>query len=121
MYLNTQFNRLNSINKHDNEGSFVPSPVPPHTYDLFAALSTSLYKEAYLAESSGCDKIQQLAYEPIARFASQHLLCYCCPFKMPCGQVKDEKLYGDYKCYKYLCANLHIEPLNYPRYKEVRD
>ena len=121
MYLNTQFNRLNYINKHDNEGSFTPSPVPPHTYDLFAALSTSLYKEAYLAESSGCDKIQQLAYEPIARFASQHLLCYCCPFKMPCGQVKDEKLYGDYKCYKYLCTNLGIEPLNYSRYKEVRD
>ncbi len=121
MYLHTQLNRLTATNRNDNKGSLTPSPVPPHTYDLLAALSSSLYKEAYLAESSGCDKIQQLAYEPIARFASQHLLCYCCPFKMPCGQVKDEKLYGDYKCYKYLCTNLGVEPLNYPRYKEVRD
>lgn len=102
-------------------GSLEPTPIPRAAYTLLTAVNAALYDEMYFAEGTQKQPIRQVAYEPIARFASKHLCCSTCPFAMPCGKVKWEDEGTNYDCYKYLCNNLMVESLSCEMYKAIGD
>lgn len=107
--------------RHRGVRTLEPSPVPRSAYNLLTAVNAALYDEMYYAEGTQDNLVRQVAYEPIARFAAKHLCCSTCPFYMPCGHVKTDEKCDDYDCYKYLCNNLMVEPLNRKIYQAKED
>lgn len=117
-----KFGKLVDLNKAKRGGGLLePTPVPRSAYTLLTAVNAALYDEMYYAEGTQKQPIRQVAYEPIARFASKHLCCSTCPFAMPCGRVKGKEEGTDYDCYKYLCNTLLVEPLSGKIYKVLED
>lgn len=116
-----KFGTLVDLNTALTDGTLNSIPVPRSAYNLLAAVNAALYDEMYYAEGTQQKFIRQVAYEPIARFASKHLRCSTCPFAIPCGKMKCDEQYDSYDCYKYLCGNLMVEPLSPQNYQAKGD